>query len=322
MFKRIVAATVAGAMLAACTTDPLHRRAEGLQHRRRRRARRAGRRRPRPSGRRQRPPQRADRRRHRRARRRRDRQLHGPAGSRAARAAAGHRRHVTRVGDQIILNMPSNITFATDQDAGEAAVLPDADLGRAGAEEVQPDDRRRLRPHRLHRRDSTISTCRSAAPFRSPTICRSQGVDQRRFAVDRLRRDAADRLQRDRSRPRPEPPRRNPAFAAHPGLVWASAAAISAASRALFSTSAMLVFRLAPPVSSSIFDSRNGVTALPETPCFSRRFLRGGDVDRHRVGRDLVLFRHRVGDQQRRRRGRARARVAKKRAIAVRPRPA
>ena len=46
-----------------------------------------------------------------------------------------------------------------------------------------------------------------------------------------------------------------------------SAFAILAASRALFSTSAMLVLRLAPSVSSSSLASRNGVTALPTTFC-------------------------------------------------------
>ena len=59
---------------------------------------------------------------------------HGPQRSRTARPAPGNRRFsVTRTGDQIILNMPSDITFATDQDAGEGRLLPDAEFGRAGA---------------------------------------------------------------------------------------------------------------------------------------------------------------------------------------------
>ena len=47
------------------------------------------------------------------------------------------------------------------------------------------------------------------------------------------------------------------------GTLLQSAAAMRAASRALFSTRAMLVFRLAPPVNSRILSSRNGVTAFP-----------------------------------------------------------
>jgi outer membrane protein OmpA-like peptidoglycan-associated protein len=55
---------------------------------------------------------------------------------------------VTRVGQQIVLNMPSNITFATDQVDGEPGLQLDAGLGRARAQEVRQVDRRRVWPHR------------------------------------------------------------------------------------------------------------------------------------------------------------------------------
>lgn len=51
----------------------------------------------------------------------------------------------------------------------------------------------------------------------------------------------------------------------------ASATAILPATRALFSTNAILVVRLRPSVISKMLASRNGVTALPEIPLASAR---------------------------------------------------
>ena len=97
---------------------------------------------------------------------------------------------------------------------GEVAVLSDAEFGRAGA-------------RRNSTRRSSTSTAIPIRPATTPTttICRSAArcgrqlpvVAGRRFPPlrrHRLRRDPAGRRQRLAGRPRPEPPRRNPAVAA------------------------------------------------------------------------------------------------------------
>ena len=124
MFKRIVAATVAGAMLAACTTDPFTGEQKvsntaggaalgalagaglGLL-----------------GG----------------GNDRRNALIGAGIGALAGGAVGAYMDNqeaelraqlqgtgvsVTRIGDQIVLNMPSNITFATDQDAVKAAFYP------------------------------------------------------------------------------------------------------------------------------------------------------------------------------------------------------
>ena len=162
----------------------LYRRAEGLQHGGRRGLGALGRCGHRPACRRQRPPQRADRRRHRRACRRRHRRDHGPERGGTAPPAPGHRRqrHARRRPDHPQHAVRHHLRRRPGR--GEAGLLSGAEFGGAGAEQV-PARRSStctatpIRPAAT----TTISTCRSAARCRSPTISSGQGVDSRRFAV-------------------------------------------------------------------------------------------------------------------------------------------
>ena len=94
---------------------------------------------------------RVDRRRHRRPHRRGHRQIHGSAGSRASCPVAGHRRlgHPHRQPDHPQHAVQHHLRRRLRD--RPAAVQRDAGLGRPGAEEVQQDHHRRLRPHRQHR---------------------------------------------------------------------------------------------------------------------------------------------------------------------------
>ena len=78
---------------------------------------------------------------------------------------------------------------------------------------------------------------------------------------------------------------------------FASATAISAARRALFLISAMLVTRLRPPVRFRTASRRKGVTALPVIAGGDAVAIGRVDMRLHLVGRDLVALRHRVGDE-------------------------
>ena len=90
-------------------------------------------------------------------------------------------RHPGR--QNIVLNMPSNITFASDQD-GHPELLCDTRFGRAGAEQIQPDAGRRVRPHRFgRRRQPTTSRCRSAARYAVANYLTGRGVDSRRLVA-------------------------------------------------------------------------------------------------------------------------------------------
>ncbi len=91
---------------------------------------------------------------------------------------------VTRAGDRIILNMPSNITFATDRDQVIPAFYDDAELGGDRAAQVQQDADRRRWPHRFDRqRLPTTRAFPSAAPASVANYLASQGVDQRRMSA-------------------------------------------------------------------------------------------------------------------------------------------
>ncbi len=59
---------------------------------------------------------------------------------------------VTRRGDQVILNMPGNITFETASAQLAANFVPVPEFGHQGRRRVRPDARRCGRPHRQRRR--------------------------------------------------------------------------------------------------------------------------------------------------------------------------
>ena len=128
---------------------------------------------------------------------------------------------VTRVGNQIILNMPSNITFAVDSDKvqpqfNETLVSVGLVLRKFNKTiiDVYGPPTRRLR-----------AVQQGAEPARrrgGGDHPRQPGADQRRFFIEG-RGESDPTLERDRIRPRPEPPRRDPALP-DPGLTARRAA--------------------------------------------------------------------------------------------------
>ena len=91
---------------------------------------------------------------------------------------------VTRTGDQIILNMPSDITFNVDQDAVKPGFYPVLNsvalvLNKLPARPSSTCSATPIRPAAT----STISICRSAARWSVANYLVRQGVDLRRFAV-------------------------------------------------------------------------------------------------------------------------------------------
>ncbi len=90
---------------------------------------------------------------------------------------------VTRVGDQIVLNMPSNITFATDQDAVKAGFYPTLNsvalvLKKFNQTVVDVYGHTDSTGSSQHNFDLSQRRALSVANYLS-----TQGVDQRRFAV-------------------------------------------------------------------------------------------------------------------------------------------
>ena len=82
---------------------------------------------------------------------------------------------VTRVGDRIVLNMPSDITFATDQDSVKPQFYPVLNSVGLVLEEIQPDHRRRLRLYRFdRRRHLQLQPVAAPRARRSPTTCRGR----------------------------------------------------------------------------------------------------------------------------------------------------
>ena len=67
------------------------------------------------------------------------------------RQTAGTGVDVIRQGDDLILRMPSGITFPVDRYDDPAAIPVDPERGRADAGELQPDLYRRARPYRFDR---------------------------------------------------------------------------------------------------------------------------------------------------------------------------
>lgn len=90
---------------------------------------------------------------------------------------------VTRAGDQIILNMPSNITFATDQDAVKSAFFPTLNsvslvLQKFNQTTVDVFGHTDSTGGDQHNFDLSQRRALSVADY-----LRAQGVDGRRFAV-------------------------------------------------------------------------------------------------------------------------------------------
>lgn len=90
---------------------------------------------------------------------------------------------VTRVGDQIVLNMPSNITFATDQDAVKAGFYPTLNsvalvLKRFNQTVVDVYGHTNSTGSAQHNFDLSQRRALSVANYLS-----AQGIDSRRFAV-------------------------------------------------------------------------------------------------------------------------------------------
>ena len=118
---------------------------------------------------------------------------------------------VTRTGNQIILNMPSDITFATDQDAVKAGFYPTLNsvalvLKKFNQTVVDVYGHTDSTGSEQHNFDLSQRRAVSVANYLS-----GQGVDSRRFAVTGFgeTRPIADNC--DECRPCPEPPRRDPA---------------------------------------------------------------------------------------------------------------
>ena len=57
---------------------------------------------------------------------------------------------VTRMGDNITLNMPGNVTFATDSSDLRPAFFRRTEFSRQGVDRVRPDGGRGCRTHRQH----------------------------------------------------------------------------------------------------------------------------------------------------------------------------
>ena len=123
---------------------------------------------------------------------------------------------VTRVGDQIMLNMPSDITFNVDQDAIKPQFFPVLNsvalvLQRYQQTIVDVYGHTDSTGSDRHNFDLSQRRALAVAKYLS-----AQGVDQRRFAVTGFGPTQADRLQRDAGGQGTEPPRRDPAVAAYP----------------------------------------------------------------------------------------------------------
>ena len=90
---------------------------------------------------------------------------------------------VTRAGDQIILNMPSDITFAVDQDSVKAGFYPVLNSVALVLKRYKQTHRRRLRPHRFDRQRQHNFDLSQRRALSVANYLSGQGVDSRRFAV-------------------------------------------------------------------------------------------------------------------------------------------
>jgi hypothetical protein len=138
---------------------------------------------------------------------------------------AGTDVHVIRQGDDLVLNMPSGITFATNEASGGAAIPPDARSGRGRAGAIQPDLCRCVRPYRFGRQrrfePGTVRATRGLGRRLSErrAACRAPDSGTRGFGETQ-----PVAKQRDRGRPRGESPGGDQARAAG-GVIRASIAA-------------------------------------------------------------------------------------------------
>ncbi|VTZ62869.1 hypothetical protein EMEDMD4_440183 [Sinorhizobium medicae] len=190
----------------------LYGRTEDVEHRRGRSDRRRSRRRDRPSrGRQCRGTARRGTRGcgHRRSRRRPGRKLHGPTGIRTARSTSGHRRfgHPRR--------RPHHPEHAVKHHLrdrprpGDPGILLNARFGCDRAAQIQQDAHRRRRSHGLDGQRVLQSGAVGAACGLRRQLPRQPRRRPAAHVGSRLRHGTAGRLQRQRDRPRPEPPRRN-----------------------------------------------------------------------------------------------------------------
>jgi outer membrane protein OmpA-like peptidoglycan-associated protein len=97
---------------------------------------------------------------------------------------AGTGVSVTRVGDQIVLNMPSNVTFATDQDAVQPSFFPTLNavalvLNKFNRTFVDINGHTDSTGSVQYNMDLSQRRASSVAQYLS-----AQGVDSRRFAVN------------------------------------------------------------------------------------------------------------------------------------------
>jgi outer membrane protein OmpA-like peptidoglycan-associated protein len=102
---------------------------------------------------------------------------------------------VTRVGNQIILNMPSNITFAVDSDRVQPQfneTLVSVGLVLRKFNKTIIDVYGHTDSQGSNQYNLELSQRRAVSVA---TVLANQGVDQRRFYIDRPRRGRSDRLQ-------------------------------------------------------------------------------------------------------------------------------
>ena len=132
------------------------------------------------------------------------------------RRTAGTDVHVIRQGDDLVLNMPSGVTFATNQ----SSIQPQF---RATLDQVADVLRQYNQTYVdvYGHTDSTGSDSVQSGPVAAPRERRRRLSDDARRAERparhaRLRREPADREQRDRGRQGGQPPGRDQAGAGHP----------------------------------------------------------------------------------------------------------
>ena len=129
---------------------------------------------------------------------------------------------VTRAGDRIILNMPSNITFDTDQDAIKPEFYPTLNsvaivLNKFNKTLVDVNGHTDSVGNAAYNQGLSERRAMSVA-----TYLGGQGLDQRRVFGAWLRHVAAGGVEFHAAGPRPEPPRGNPDRPDPSGLILLS----------------------------------------------------------------------------------------------------
>ena len=126
---------------------------------------------------------------------------------------------VTRVGDRIVLNMPENITFATDQDQMNPRAYPTLNSVAIVLRKFNKTLDRCRWPHRFDRQRQPQPGSFGTARHLGCQLSRLAGRRPAPHVGRRLRSGPADRIECQPGRTRAEPPRRNLDRADQAGLI-------------------------------------------------------------------------------------------------------